>query len=142
MKHSTFISLFAALAINVLAADPHDNKSLRGDWIPVKAELGGQSMPDAVLKTISLKLGDGTYDVSVNGAPDQGTFEVDSSTTPKNMVIKGTVGPNKGRTIPAIYELNGTSLNICYDLSGSQIPKEFKSVAGTKLYLVTYQRKQ
>jgi uncharacterized protein (TIGR03067 family) len=132
----------ALACMNLLAADPHGNKALQGDWIPVKAELGGQTMPETVLKTISLKLGDGTYDVSVGGAPDKGTYEIDASTTPRSMIIKGTDGPNKGRTIPAIYELEGKTLRICYDLSGAQQPKEFKTAAGTKLYLVVYQRKK
>src|SRR6478752_3286185 len=30
----------------------NDQKALQGDWIPLKAELAGQPMPDAVLKTI------------------------------------------------------------------------------------------
>jgi uncharacterized protein (TIGR03067 family) len=142
MKQCLVIGLIVAASVNLLAADPHDNKSLRGDWVPVKAELGGQPMPDTVLKTISLKLGDGTYDVLVSGAPDKGTYEIDASTKPKSMVIKGTEGPNKGRTVPAIYELEGKTLRICYDLSGAQRPKEFKTSTGTRLYLVAYQRKQ
>jgi uncharacterized protein (TIGR03067 family) len=142
MKHLISTGLIAVAAVNLLAAELGENKSLQGDWTPVKAELGGQAMPDAVLKTISLKLGDGTYDVSVAGEPDKGTYEVDSSTTPKSMVIRGTAGPNKGRTIPAIYEIEGNLLRICYDLSGAQRPKEFKSMVGTRLYMVTYQRKK
>ena len=126
----------------VLRADPHDTRPVQGDWIPVQAQLGGQPLPDTVLKTIRLKLGEGTYDVSVGGAPDQGTFEVDASTTPKRMVIRGTVGPNKDRTIPAIYEIESDTLRICYDLSGAQHPAEFNSPAGTKLYLVSYARKK
>lgn len=143
MKRLVCISVAAAAALNVLAAEPPDSKSLQGDWIPVKAELGGKPMPEAVLKTISLKLGNGTYDVSVAGEPDKGTYEIDVSRKPKGMTIRGTVGPNQGRTIPAIYELEGKTLRICYDLapSGARRPTEFKSAAGTRLYLVTYQRK-
>ena len=32
---------------------PDDQKALQGEWIPVKGELGGKPLPDAVLKTIS-----------------------------------------------------------------------------------------
>jgi uncharacterized protein (TIGR03067 family) len=142
MKYFAAYVLMTIAAANLLAADPHDNKSLKGDWIPVKAELGGKPMPDAVLKTIGMKLGDGTYDVSVAGEPDKGTYEIDSSAKPKGMVIHGTEGPNKGRAIPAIYEREGDTLRICYDLSGAKRPAEFKSVEGTKLYLVTYQSKK
>jgi uncharacterized protein (TIGR03067 family) len=56
------------------------------------------------------------------------------------MSITGTNGPNLGKTFPAIYELKGDTLRICYDLSGEKFPTDYKSVEGTKLYLVTYKR--
>ena len=142
MKYLLSFVIIGAAVVNLLAAEPQDNKPLRGDWIPVNAELGGQPMADEVLKSISMKLGDGTYEVLAAGKPDKGTYEIEPAAKPKGMVIRGTEGPNKGRTIPAIYEVNGKTLRICYDLSGAQRPKEFKSVAGTRLYLVTYQRKE
>jgi uncharacterized protein (TIGR03067 family) len=58
------------------------------------------------------------------------------------MTITGTAGPNSGKTFPAIYELKGDTLRICYDLSSAKRPTEFKSIAGTRLYLVTYNRKK
>ena len=82
------------------------------------------------------------YEVSVGGKPDKGTYTLDSTCKPKGMSITGTEGPNQGKTFPAIYELKGDTLRICYDLSGAKRPTEFKSTAGTRLYLVTYSRKQ
>ena len=99
-------------------------------------------MPDAVLKIISLKLDNGKYEVLVGDAPDKGTYTIDPATKPKAITVAGTEGPNQGQTFPAIYELEGDTLRICYDLSGTKRPTEFKSIAGTKLYLVTYQRKK
>jgi uncharacterized protein (TIGR03067 family) len=99
-------------------------------------------MPDAVLKTISLKIDNGKYEVLVGEQPDRGTYTLDSTTKPKSMTITGTDGPNIGKTFPAIYELKGDTLHVCYDLSGAKHPTEFKSVAGTMLYLVTYNRKK
>jgi uncharacterized protein (TIGR03067 family) len=119
-----------------------DAKAVQGNWTPAKAELAGQPMTDAVLKSISLKLDNGTYEVFVGGEPDRGTYTLDSATKPKSMTITGTAGPNSGKTFPAIYELKGDTLRICYDLSGAKRPKEFKSIAGTRLYLVTYNRKK
>ena len=142
MKLQLCFALLMAAVLNVLAADPHGTKSVQGSWTPVKAELGGQPMEEAILKTISLKLGDGTYEVYVGDKPDKGTFKVDASAKPNSMDVTGTEGPNKGKTIPAIYELKDETLRICYDLSGVKRPTEFKSIAGTKLYLVTYNRKK
>ncbi len=125
-----------------LAADrPDDAKSIQGAWIPNKAELGGKPVPDAVLKMIKLKLDNGKYEASVAGESDVGTYTLDVGSKPKGMTVNGTEGPNKGKSYPAIYELDGDMLRICYDLSGAKRPTDFKSSAGTKLYVVTYKRK-
>ena len=143
MKHILCICLSVAASLTAFAADlPDDAKAVQGSWTPTKADLGGQPMTEAVLKSISLKLTNGKYEVSVGGQPDKGTYTLDSTSKPKSMTITGTEGPNQGKTYPAIYELKGDTLRICYDLSGVKRPTEFKSVAGTKLYLVTYNRKK
>ncbi len=109
--------LSAALAF---AADrPDDAKSIRGAWTPSKAELGGKPVADAVLKMIKLKLDNGKYVASVAGESDIGTYTLDVASKPKGMTVNGTEGPNKGKSFPAIYELDGDSLRICYDLSGA-----------------------
>ena len=143
MKNILFICLAFATLLSAVAADgPDDSKALQGTWIPVKGELGGQPMADVILKTITLKLTKGDYEVTVTGAgTDAGTWAVDSAAQPKGMTIKGVQGPNAGKTFPAIYELKTDTLRICYDLSGAKRPAEFKTTAGTKLYLVTYNRK-
>jgi len=143
MKPMLCLCLAVAATLNAFAGDPPDDaKGVQGNWKPVKAELAGQPMADAVLQTISLKLDKGKYEVFVGQNPDKGTYTVDATTKPKSMSVTGTEGPNNGKTFPCIYELNGDTLRICYDLSGAKRPTEFKSVAGTKLYLVTYQRKK
>ena len=143
MKHSLCICLIVAASLTAFAADPPDDaKAVQGSWTPAKADLGGQPMTEAVLTSISLKLDNGKYEVAVGGKSDKGTYTVDSTSKPKSMTITGNEGPNNGKTFPAIYELKGDTLRICYDLSGAKRPTEFKSIAGTKLYLVTYNRKK
>lgn len=143
MKRILYICLTVAASLTAFAADsPDDAKAVQGNWKPVKAELAGQPMPDAVLKNISLKLDKGKYEVFVGEHPDRGIYTIDSNTKPNSMSVTGTEGPNIGKTFPAIYELKGDTLRICYDLSGAKRPTEFKTVAGTKLYLVIYTRKK
>lgn len=143
MKHIFCIGLAGAVSLHAFAAEsPSDVKAVQGNWKPVQAELAGQPMADVVLKSISLKLDNGKHEVFVRDAPDRGTYTLDSAAKPKGVTVTGTEGPNRGRTFPAIYELKGDTLSICYDLSGAKRPTEFKSVAGTKLYLVTYNRKK
>lgn len=134
------LSLIVFVSFATFGADSPDTQAIEGNWTPVKAELGGRPMTDAVVKTISMKLTAGKYEVIAGGHPDNGTYILDAATKPKSMTVTGTDGPNKGKTFPCIYELEGDTLRICYDLSGAKRPTEFKSVAGTKLYLVTYKR--
>lgn len=131
-----------AATLTCVANDAPDGQAVQGSWTPVKAELGGQPMTPAVLQSISLKLDGSRYEVSVGGHLDEGTYTIDATSKPRSMTITGTDGPNNGKTFPAIYELKGDTLRICYDLSGKQRPAEFESLPGTKLYLVTYQRKK
>jgi hypothetical protein len=44
----------------------------------------------------------------------------------------------KGKTFLAIYELNGDTLRICYDLTGKVRLTEFKTRKGEPLFLATY----
>jgi len=117
-----------------------DLEEVQGSWKPVEAVLEGQPMPETVVTSIRLKLEEGNYEVFVGDQADRGTYTLDGTSMPKSITIVGTVGPNAGRTFPAIYKLHGDTLRICYDLSGTQRPTEFRSTAGTKLYLVTYLR--
>jgi uncharacterized protein (TIGR03067 family) len=124
------------------ASAKDDAKKMEGSWKPVTAELAGRPYPDEVLKTMKLVLTDGKYTVWVGEQTDEGTAKLDPAKTPRAMDIKGTKGPNQGKTIPAIYELTDTSLRICYDLSGKAHPKEFKTKPGTQLFLVEYKRQK
>ena len=143
MKHLLTFCLTLAASLTTFAADPPDDaKALQATWKPAKAELAGQPMAADVLKTISLKMDNGKYEVFVGTQPDRGTYTIDATAKPKSITVVGTEGPNKGKTFPAIYELKGDTLRICYDLSGAKRPAEFRTAAGTRLYLVTYTRKK
>jgi uncharacterized protein (TIGR03067 family) len=144
MKKLLCITFLASACLTTFAADDSaDTKALQGSWIPAKAELGAKPLPTEVLKKITLTLTNHDYEVTVTGEQsDSGTWTIDTSSKPKGMTIVGAKGPNAGKTFPCIYELKGDTLRICYDLSGAKRPAEFKSTAGTMLYLVTYNRKK
>ncbi len=133
--------LSIALGLGQLIADPaSDLQAVQGHWKPTRAEIAGQPMPDAFVQSVHLNLSNGKYEVLVGEKPDRGTYTIDASSTPKRMTIVGTEGPNVGKTFPAIYDIKADTLRICYDLSGTKAPGEFKTIPGTRLYLVTYRR--
>jgi len=133
--------LLAPLSV-VLGDDAKkDESTINGTWKATSAELSGKKFPKEAAEGITLTLKNGEYDVEAE-SPDHGTVKYDDSAKPKEMDIKGTEGPNKGKTFLAIYELSGDKLKICYDLSGETRPTEFKTQPNTKLFLVTYERKK
>jgi uncharacterized protein (TIGR03067 family) len=143
MKHALAVMVCAALSFTASAVrgdGQEDRKTMDGTWLPVAAELAGQKFPDAVLKSMKLIMSDGSYTVHVGDTIDKGTAQVDAAATPKSIDIAGTEGPNKGKTILAIYELSGDTLRVCYDLTGKQRPTEFKTAKDTQQFLVTYKR--
>ena len=142
MKTLLCLCLVFCASLQAFGDEPSDEtKALNGVWLPVTAELAGVPMPDAVLKTITLKMDNGKYEVSVAGELDKGVYRVNATVNPKTVTVTGMAGPNAGKIFPAIYDLQGETLRVCYDLSGAGRPKEFKTAAGTQYYLVTYHRK-
>src|SRR5258707_408984 len=124
MTLKQFVALALVLSFSPTAAWSGDAKddTLEGTWLPSAAELGGEKFPDEVRKTIKLVVKDDKYTVTVGKAVDQGTVKLNASAKPKEMDITGTEGPNKGKTYLAIYERDGDTLRICYDLSGKGRP--------------------
>lgn len=135
--------VFAMVDAHSADADAKSGFSHEGSWRPIAAILGGTKVPKPALDAITLKITGTNYEVKVVGEkePDLGTFKIDSSTSPKRMTITSTNGPNRGKTFLAIYEMKDSgSMRVCYDLSGTEFPKEFKAPRGTSFYLVGYRR--
>jgi uncharacterized protein (TIGR03067 family) len=136
----TVLSLGALARSNAPAED--DAKLMAGTWVPASGELAGRKLSDDELKGQTLMIEGDRYTVTVVGKKDEGTVKLDASKKPKQMDITGTNGPNKGKTFLCIYEVEGDTLRVCYDLSGKAYPKEFSTKPKTILYLVSWQRKK
>jgi uncharacterized protein (TIGR03067 family) len=133
---------FTSIAIADDKKQADEFKKMDGTWLVVKGELGGTALPEEVTKTFTLTLAGGKYAVKVGGQDDKGTCTIDPTKKPKELDIKGEEGPNKGKTIPCIYDLDGDTLKVCYDLSGKKRPTEFKTEKDTLLYLAVYKRQK
>jgi uncharacterized protein (TIGR03067 family) len=141
-----YLSLGGALLATVMAtsawcAEPEKavgEKAINGVWSPVSAVMDGKSMTTEECKSIHAVFHNGKYSVKVGDQTDKGTYTVDESKDPKQLTIVGTEGPNKGKTIPAIFELDNKTLKVCYDLSGKAAPAKFESKTDSKTFLVTY----
>ncbi len=111
--------------------------SLHGTWQPVRAELDGESAPALALESMALVLTANAYTVSFAGEiHDSGTFAHALST----LTLTARHGPHAGRVIPALYQLVGDRLRICYGIDGT-LPEAFATAANSQRYLVTYRRR-
>ena len=120
------------------AAD--ERKLLQGTWLPTAAEVSENPFGEATLKIMKLVVEGEKYNATVGISVDLGTIRIDPAAKPKTMDIISTEGPNRGKTFLAIYELNGDTLRVCYDLTGKVRPTEFKTRKGEALFLATYKR--
>jgi len=133
------MSLFVCAA--ALAQQPAgDVKLLEGKWMVVSAELSGEALPKEATKSMLLTLTGEKYQFTDGKSNDQGTVKIDATKKPKEMDITGAEGPNKGKTFLAIYDIQGDTFRVCYDLTGKGRPSEFATKKGAALFLVTYQR--
>jgi uncharacterized protein (TIGR03067 family) len=135
------------LALTITSSSRSDDakdaaRALEGTWLPTAAELAGQKYPEKILKTMKLVIKDEKYTVTVGEGVDKGDLKFNPSANPKEMDIISTDGANKGKTFLTIYELDGDTCKVCYELSGKSRPTEFKTKEGTQLFLVTYKREK
>ncbi|MBM3979634.1 MAG: TIGR03067 domain-containing protein [Planctomycetes bacterium] len=119
-----------------------DLKALVGDWKVEKAEIGGKDITEH-LKVLKFDIREGgKYTAQVGEEKDDAAFTVDAAKAPKEMDVKPNGGPHRGKTVKAIYKLDGNTLTICYDydIEKGKRPEKFESKADTMLLLVTYTR--
>jgi len=121
---------------------PDEWKALKGTWKVEKAMLRGEDSTDVFKSAVLTMAEDGKYTVDFAGTQDKGTVSVDLAKKPKRMTITGTEGPNQGKTLPAVYELSGDTLKICYQLEGKEPPAGLESKAGTATLFIEYKREK
>jgi len=137
--------LWATFAMTPLVAWADDNakemEKFAGKWSVVGMESGGKSLDADDAKQLALVIKGKDYEVQQGGVTiDKGTLKLDAAKKPKTIDVMPSMGPNAGKTIPAIYEFKGEELRICYDLSAKDRPTEFKTKEGTSLLLLTYKK--
>jgi uncharacterized protein (TIGR03067 family) len=121
-----------------------DMKKLQGTWILVFGEFDGKPVAkEHVQKSKRTHTGN---EVSVvlphlYKEPIKNKLaRLDPTKTPKEMDLARSVGPNTGRTLLAIYAVSEDTFRICYDPSGKERPREFKSTPGSGYALHVWKR--
>lgn len=119
--------------------NPLPGNSIDGVWQLVRAELDGEIAHELLTTNTVLELKGGTYAVRYAGeVTDRGSFELADQPS-STMIMRGSDGPNAGRTIPCLYQRAGDRLRICYGFDGIA-PITFATSSGQQRYLALYRR--
>ena len=111
-------------------------EKFQGTWRQIAHERGGVADPPDEQgweprvtftgDTFVVTLADGRTAI-------KGTFKLDPTQQPKAVDWTDTLGPDAGKTFPAIYSLEGDRLVFCAADEGQERPTEFRAGPGQDL---------
>jgi uncharacterized protein (TIGR03067 family) len=144
----SLVALFCAVSFSVsgtLADDKADLekeiKKFQGVWTFESSEAGGKELPAGDLKGLILIFEGDKHTVKKGDEVLQvGTQKLDPSKSPKTIDVTMTEGPSKGTVLLGIYEIDGDTLKVCFDVEGKKRPTEFKSAAGSQIIVNVHKR--
>ena len=132
------VSVLVMALINPMAEDA----DLNGTWQLKSADLAGKPLPAEFIKSFKLIVEGDKYRALTGGPEDKGDLKLATEGKLRTIDVIGKEGPNQGKTLGAIYKIEGDKMTCCYDLSGKVRPTEFKSTVENKLFLAVYEREK
>jgi uncharacterized protein (TIGR03067 family) len=137
MRVQWFVASACAVLLIPFAAaraDDADQAKLQGKWTVESFEYNGN--PIEMLKDATREFKDAKYTLKPkNGDVIEGTAKIDSSKKPKEIDLEVN-----GRTLRGIYEIDGDTLKMSYNLNDGPRPTEFVSKPDSGLVLVIHKR--
>lgn len=128
-----------AAMVSFLAGVSHAQSltSLEGEWKPVTGTLHGQTVPATAFNSMKLIFSSGTFSAESGGLVSTGTVEADASGA-NRLKFTITAGADTGRTLSALYRVDGTTLSIVFSETQS-FPDAFQSTPANRYLVMIYQ---
>ncbi|MEX2112188.1 MAG: TIGR03067 domain-containing protein [Pirellulales bacterium] len=137
-RAGALVLLFAAMAHagNTAQAGNIDDQQLQGKWIVKSFEYNGAEVDR--LKDAVREFSDSKYTLTPkSGDAIEGSVTLDESKSPKTIDLDVN-----GRILKGIYQLDGDTLKLCYNLSSEDRPTEFVSKPDSGLIVVVHSREK
>jgi uncharacterized protein (TIGR03067 family) len=117
----------AVVGLLVAADDKKDDikDKLKGTWEVVSMEVGGKKAPDEAFKGQTLTFEADKVISKGKDKPDPATYTIDATKKPAELDIVPTEGPQKGKTVKMIFQLDGDTLKIAGKMEPTERPKGF-----------------
>jgi len=119
------------LAAWLSAADDKDLAKVQGTWQRTSMVIDGKEAPAELAAKQKLTIKGNDYALKIGEMTRKGTFALDSTRSPGHIDIKSASGPNKGKILKGIYEIDGDTLKYCVALPGKDRPTAFSSKSGS-----------
>lgn len=135
--------LLVPVAGFLVAADdpiPKGLEKIQGTWVLDSLVVEGKEIPQVNLKNTKLTIKGDKYTFVNGDVTNKGVYKVDATKKPMTLDIVVDEGPDKGKTLPAIYEADGDSLKICLSIKGKLRPEAFGSKADSGVVLESWKK--
>jgi uncharacterized protein (TIGR03067 family) len=133
----------AGLMLPALRADqpPELKGVLAGEWKLRTVEINAQALSMEKLQEMRLAVRGEQYVLTLAENRLAMTYKLLPNERPPAMDLTVVEGPDKGKTYPAIYKLEGETLTVCRNIEpGKQRPTEFATRPDTGLMLAVWTR--
>jgi uncharacterized protein (TIGR03067 family) len=108
-----------------------DVEKFQGTWTALSGERDGKAVPPEVLQKMKLVVKGNRYTFTTESGTEEGTFTLAATKKPKSVDVMPLSGPDKGKTVHGIYELESDQHKSCFAPAGKDRPKEFSSKPGS-----------
>ncbi len=142
MRRISLAVVVLLAGLGVAADDKGDLDKLQGTWVRASIERDGKPSPADELKNSRLTLKGDKYTLDDGKEKRTGTFKLDATKTPKTLDIISDAGPNKGKTLKAIYKIEGDTFTYCVAPPDKDRPTEFSGKEGTGHTLLVNKREK
>jgi uncharacterized protein (TIGR03067 family) len=147
MRFGALITVLAAALLLAAKGAQQDTaqgelKKLQGTWSRVSAVTNGKPAPEEEVKQSTLTIKGDKYVLKLGDQTRQGNLKVDPTKQPKTIDIISAQGPNKGKNLLGIYELEGDTFRYCVAAPGKERPTEFASKPGSGTSLFVNKREK
>jgi uncharacterized protein (TIGR03067 family) len=123
------------------AATKNDREALQGGWAATGGEAEGQPLDPDALKQIRVVFDGDEAAFHPKKDKSRTTFKLDPAAAPRGITLTAEDGPDKGKSIPGIYQLEGDRLKLCVALKpGAAAPREFAAPPASGLLLLVLKR--
>jgi len=143
------VKMLAALVVGLLylsvRAEENDavNKELEkftGTWKAISSERDGKQLPEDEVNKVQLIVKGKKYQLKTGDQVIEGTHKLDPTKQPKQIDAVRSEGPDAGKTLHGIYELNDEMFRVCFAPPGKDRPTTFATKEGEGQRLLTFKR--